>query len=98
MAAKDLGTKYTCFKCGTKFYDMRKPTPVCPKCGADQRDSPALKAPPPAERRQRAAKPAPAPAPAPAAEVEEVETEGAEAEDEAEVDDADEDVGDDDEP
>ena len=55
MPAKDLGTKHTCFKCQTKFYDFRKPVPVCPKCGADQRESPALKAPP--ERRSRAAKP-----------------------------------------
>lgn len=55
MPAKDLGTKHECFKCGTKFYDMKKPAPVCPKCGADQRESPALKSPPPAERRQRAA-------------------------------------------
>jgi hypothetical protein len=55
MPAKDLGTKHTCFKCQTKFYDLRKPVAVCPKCGADQRESPALKAPP--ERRSRAAKP-----------------------------------------
>jgi uncharacterized protein (TIGR02300 family) len=43
MPAKDLGTKYVCFKCSTKFYDMKKPDPLCPKCGADQRDSPALR-------------------------------------------------------
>jgi uncharacterized protein (TIGR02300 family) len=53
MPAKDLGTKHTCWKCGTKYYDLKKPTPICPKCGADQRESPALKAPPPAERRSR---------------------------------------------
>ena len=41
----NLGTKHTCFKCGTKFYDLKKPEPVCPKCGADQRESPALRAP-----------------------------------------------------
>jgi uncharacterized protein (TIGR02300 family) len=76
MPAKDLGTKHTCFKCGTKFYDLRKPEPVCPKCGADQRESPALKAPPPAEKRQRApARPAPAP------EVEEAEPVEAEVDD-----------------
>lgn len=43
MPAKDLGNKFTCFKCSTKFYDMKKPDPICPKCGADQRESPALK-------------------------------------------------------
>lgn len=54
MAPKDLGNKHTCFKCQTKFYDLRKPVPLCPKCGADQRESPALKAPPP-DRKARAA-------------------------------------------
>lgn len=54
MAPKDLGNKHTCFKCQTKFYDLKKPAPVCPKCGADQRESPALKA-SPAEKRARAA-------------------------------------------
>jgi uncharacterized protein (TIGR02300 family) len=55
MPAKDLGTKHTCFKCSTKFYDMKKPVAICPKCGADQRESPALKAPAPSERKSRAA-------------------------------------------
>jgi uncharacterized protein (TIGR02300 family) len=50
MPAKDLGTKHTCFKCGTKFYDLKKPEPLCPKCGTDQRESPALK--PPSETRR----------------------------------------------
>jgi len=59
MPAKDLGTKHTCFKCGTKFYDMKKPEPLCPKCGADQRESPALKAPAPQERRARPKPPEP---------------------------------------
>lgn len=35
----ELGKKYTCYSCHTKFYDLGKPIPVCPKCGADQRDS-----------------------------------------------------------
>jgi hypothetical protein len=86
MPAKDLGTKHVCFKCGTRFYDLKKPEPLCPKCGADQRQSPAVKA--PAEKRSR---PARAPAPEPEAEV--VETE---AEDDVEPDDdADEDDDDD---
>jgi uncharacterized protein (TIGR02300 family) len=84
MPAKDLGTKFSCFKCGTKFYDLRKPEPVCPKCGADQRESPALKAPPPAEKRSRAAA-------RPAPKVEEVELDTELDEDtEADEDDADE--------
>ncbi len=49
MAAKDLGTKFICFKCGTKFYDLKKPDPVCPKCGTDQREVAAAK---PAETRR----------------------------------------------
>lgn len=35
----NLGRKYSCYSCHTKFYDLGKPTPLCPKCGADQRDS-----------------------------------------------------------
>jgi uncharacterized protein (TIGR02300 family) len=48
--ARDLGTKYACYSCGTKFYDLHRPGPVCPKCGADQRESP-LHAVPPEKRR-----------------------------------------------
>ncbi len=59
MPAKDLGTKHTCYKCGTKFYDMKKPEPICPKCGADQRQSPASKPSPAAERRRAPPKPPP---------------------------------------
>ena len=59
MPAKDLGAKHICFKCGTKFYDLKKPEPICPKCGADQRESPALKPPTPSERRPRARPPEP---------------------------------------
>jgi len=40
MQTRDLGTKHTCYKCDTKFYDLKKPTPVCPKCGTDQRQAP----------------------------------------------------------
>ena len=35
----DLGRKYTCYSCHTKFYDLGKSVPLCPKCGADQRDA-----------------------------------------------------------
>lgn len=43
MTPKDLGTKHTCWKCGAKFYDMRKPAPICPKCGSDARQKPSSK-------------------------------------------------------
>jgi uncharacterized protein (TIGR02300 family) len=77
MPAKDLGTKHTCFKCGTKFYDMKKPEPICPKCGMDQRESPALKAPSEGRRGRLAAVPKviePEPEPEAAEEEEELET------------------------
>jgi uncharacterized protein (TIGR02300 family) len=32
----NLGTRYKCYKCGTKFYDLGKPQPICPSCGEDQ--------------------------------------------------------------
>ena len=51
--ARDLGTKYVCYKCSTKFYDLKKPVPTCPKCGADQREAPVVK--PQTARQQRAA-------------------------------------------
>ncbi|HSP34690.1 MAG TPA: FYDLN acid domain-containing protein [Thermoanaerobaculia bacterium] len=56
----DLGRKYTCYSCHTKFYDLGKPVPLCPKCGADQRDAedaPVVTTP----RRGRAAAPPPPP-------------------------------------
>ena len=34
-----LGNKYDCYSCGTKFYDLGKSEPVCPKCGANQKDA-----------------------------------------------------------
>ncbi len=51
MPAKDLGVKHTCWKCGTKFYDLKKADAVCPKCGTDARAAPP-KATPAAERRR----------------------------------------------
>ena len=89
MAAKDLGTKHACFKCGTRFYDLKKAEPICPKCGADQRQSPAVKA--PAEKRTRAAA-RPPPPPEPEAEVaaEAEVDDDADADDDADEDDDDE--------
>ncbi len=42
-SAKDLGTRHVCWKCEAKFYDLNKPSPACPKCGADPREAPSLK-------------------------------------------------------
>ena len=53
--ARDLGTKHSCFKCSTKFYDLKKPAPICPKCGADQRAAPVIKPMSAAARRAAAA-------------------------------------------
>ena len=84
MPGKDLGTKHTCFKCATKFYDLRKPVALCPKCGADQRESPALK-PAPAERRARAPVKVPEPVVEEVAEEAEIEEEIEDAEGEEEA-------------
>ena len=92
MPAKDLGTKHVCFKCGTKFYDLKKPAPICPKCGADQRESPALKAPP--ERRRAPARAAVEPEPVEVDELEDAKVDEEEV-DEPEVEEA---ATDDDEP
>jgi uncharacterized protein (TIGR02300 family) len=79
--ARDLGTKYVCYKCGTKFYDLKKPVPACPKCGADQREAPV-----PKPTAARAAKAVPAREPeevdVPATNDEEPEAEDEEPEDE----------------
>lgn len=38
MPELKLGTKFECYSCRTKFYDLGKAEPVCPKCGANQKD------------------------------------------------------------
>ncbi len=79
--ARDLGTKYICYKCGTRFYDLKKPAPTCPKCGADQRDAPVAK--PTSGRAAKAlAAKEPEEAEIPATEDEEPEAEDEESEDE----------------
>ncbi|HEY0514380.1 MAG TPA: TIGR02300 family protein [Thermoanaerobaculia bacterium] len=39
MPELKLGTKYECYNCSTKFYDLGKSEPLCPKCGANQKDA-----------------------------------------------------------
>ena len=40
-----LGKKWACYSCGVRFYDLKKPDPICPKCEADQRESPVFEKP-----------------------------------------------------
>ena len=35
-----LGTRFSCYECSKKFYDLNKPEPVCPGCGANQLEDP----------------------------------------------------------
>jgi uncharacterized protein (TIGR02300 family) len=35
---RNLGTRRVCRSCGTKFYDLNKPEPSCPRCGAPAGD------------------------------------------------------------
>ena len=35
MAKAELGNKHLCASCNTKFYDLQKEVPICPKCGAE---------------------------------------------------------------
>lgn len=56
-----LGAKWACFSCGAKFYDLNQPEPLCPRCGADQRekpkDAPTPPPPPPPKRETRSLAP-----------------------------------------
>lgn len=49
----DLGKKYDCFNCHTKFYNLGKPEAICPKCGANQKNAKSDDAPAPAPRPPR---------------------------------------------
>jgi hypothetical protein len=49
----DLGKKYECFSCGTKFYNLGKPEAICPKCGSNQKDARSEESPAPAPRPPR---------------------------------------------
>lgn len=52
----ELGSKHTCFRCGTKFYDLKRSPVFCPKCHADQRDAPPPASSPAALQAARRAK------------------------------------------
>ena len=51
----DLGKKFECYNCRTKFYNLGKPEAICPKCGANQKDAKSEEAPAPAPRPPRRA-------------------------------------------
>ncbi|MBF0275236.1 MAG: FYDLN acid domain-containing protein [Nitrospinae bacterium] len=34
------GTKFICFQCECKFYDLGRPEAICPQCKANQKDRP----------------------------------------------------------
>ncbi len=36
------GNKFTCWQCSTKYYDLGKSNPKCPKCGAEPSADPLL--------------------------------------------------------
>ncbi len=35
---RNLGTRHLCHSCGTKFYDLGKSHPTCPRCAAPAHD------------------------------------------------------------
>jgi len=65
-----LGQRWVCFKCGLRFYDLNKPEPLCPKCAADQRESPEFQKPTKKRSTKKASKKTVAAAPPPEAEEE----------------------------
>lgn len=40
MTHPSYGTKYICYQCQMKFYDLKKNEPICPRCKFDQRKTP----------------------------------------------------------
>ncbi len=56
-----LGERWVCFSCTAKFYDLNKPEPLCPKCGANQHESPLFKKPKRAKKAPKKAARPPAP-------------------------------------
>ena len=71
-----LGARWACYSCGVKFYDLGKPEPICPRCQADQRQSPKFEQPkakrsrPSKSTKKAAVRPPPEPRPPVVAEAE----------------------------
>ena len=49
----DLGKKFECYNCGTKFYNLGRPEAICPKCGSNQKNAKSEDAPVAAPRPPR---------------------------------------------
>ncbi len=62
MGKPEWGRKWTCHHCDTRFYDMKRGSPICPNCGTE--------AVPPGSPRSRTARAAQAAGPREAAEAE----------------------------
>lgn len=43
MPQQDLGLRRLCQECQTRFYDLKRKPPVCPKCNATFEAAPLLK-------------------------------------------------------
>ena len=39
MPKREWGAKHTCPLCGSKFYDLQRHPPICPRCGSDKAES-----------------------------------------------------------
>jgi len=61
---KGMGTKYNCYSCDGKFYDLNRAEPICPKCGANQNEAPTKKVSRAAPAPTPPAEPKPTPKPA----------------------------------
>jgi hypothetical protein len=53
MKMPDLGKKFECYNCRTKFYNLGRPEAICPKCGANQKNAKSEDAPVAAPRPPR---------------------------------------------
>ena len=40
----EMGEKHECPNCGTKFYDLGKPEPICPRCDLNLNEAEGVEA------------------------------------------------------
>ncbi len=92
-----VGSKRVCVSCATRFYDLARTPPVCPKCGAEQppeapRAAPIRRGPATRHRMMKAPVPVARETDDDAAPVLDVDDDEAEADEDAEAAEDDEDV------